>query len=87
MNYVGKVISNQWEKIAPLGELLEKNFSWHSGYKQEIAFKKIKEVLVSKRCLMYYDINKPVRIQMDTSRSGIDAALIQDGKPDAYASK
>ena len=36
---------------------------------------------------MYYDINKPVRIQMDTSRSGIDAALIQDGKPGANASK
>ena len=34
-----------------------------------------------------YDINKPIRIQVDTSRSGISAALIQDGKRVAYASK
>ena len=28
-----------------------------------------------------------MRMQVDASRSGIDAVLLQDGKPAAYASK
>ena len=42
---------------------------------------------MSKRCLAYYDVKKLVRMQLDASRSGIGAVLIQDGKPVAYASK
>ena len=61
------------------------NVSWHWGNEQDVALRKIKEVLVSKRCLAYYDVNKPVRMQVDASRSGIGA--FQDGKPVAYASK
>ena len=72
---------------APLRETLVKNVSWQWVNKQDVALRKIKEVLVSKRYLTYYDVNKPVRMQVDASRSGIGAVLIQDGKPIAYASK
>ena len=54
---------------------------------QDVAFRKIKEVLLSKRCLLYYNVNKPVRMNVDPSRSEIGAVLIQDGKPNAYASE
>ena len=52
-----------------------------------MSLRKIKEVLLSKRCLLYYNVNKPVRMNVDPSRSGIGAVLIQDGKPNAYASE
>ena len=42
---------------------------------------------MSKRCLAYYDVDKPVRMQVDASRSGVGAVLLQDDKPVAYASK
>ena len=42
---------------------------------------------MSKRCLAYYDVNKPVKIQVDVSISGIGAVLIQYGKQIANASK
>ena len=53
LNYVGKFIPNLSEMIALLKELLVKNVSWHWGSEQDVAFRKIKEVLVSKRCLAY----------------------------------
>ena len=82
VNYVGKFIPNLSEITAALRELLKKNVSWHWGNEQWI-----KEVLVSKRGLAYYDVNKPVRMQVVASWSRIGAVLIQDGKPIAYAWK
>ena len=37
--------------------------------------------------LHHYDITWPVEIQLDTSLHGLGTALIQDGKPVAFASK
>ena len=42
---------------------------------------------MSKTCLVYYDVNKPVRMQGGAWRSGIGAVLMQDGNLVAYASK
>ena len=44
-------------------------------------------MLVSKKCLAYYDVQKPVKIQVDASKSGIGAILLQDDRLIAYASK
>ena len=87
MNYVGKFIPNLSEITAPLRNLMVKNVSWQWGNEQDVAFRKVKDILVSKRCLAYYDVKKPVMIQVDASRYGIGAVLLQDGKPVAYASK
>ena len=44
-------------------------------------------MLVSKKYLAYYDVQKPVKIQVDASKSGIGAVLLQDDRPIACASK
>ena len=72
---------------APLTELLAKNKPWQWGKSQNQSFERIKELLVSKKCLPYYDVQKPVKIQVDASKSGIGAVLLQDNRPSAYASK
>ena len=82
MNYVGKFIPNLSEMVAPLRELLMKNVSWTWGNGQDVALKKIKELLVSKR-----RCKQASGMQVNASRSGIGAVLIQDGKPVVYASK
>ena len=87
VNYVGKFIPNLSEITAPLRNLMVKNVSWQRGNEQDIAFRKVKDILVSKRCLAYCGVKKPVMIQVDASRSGIGAVLLQDGKRVAYASK
>ena len=37
--------------------------------------------------LEFYDAHKPVTLQVDASKTGIGAVVLQDGKPVAYASK
>ena len=43
--------------------------------------------MVSKKCLAYCDVQKPVKIQVDPSKSGIGAVLLQDDRPIANTSK
>ena len=73
INYVRKFIPNLSEFTAPLRELLVKNKQWQWGKSQNQSFKRIKELLVSNKCLAYYDVHKLVKIQIDTSKSGIVA--------------
>ena len=87
INYVGKFIPNLSELTAPLRELLVKNKPWQWGKSQNQSFERIKELLVSKKCLAYHDVQKPVKILVDASKSGIGAVLLQDDKPIAYASQ
>ena len=75
INYVGKFIHNLSELIAPLKELLVKNKPWQWGKSQNQSFERIKELLVSKKCLAYCNVQKPVKIQVDVSKSGIGAVF------------
>ena len=62
-----------------------KNVSWHWGNEQDVAFRKIKEVLVSKRCFAYYDVNKSMRMQVDalklsfTNIHGLQSNFVECG--------
>ena len=62
-------------------------FYW--GKPQEEAFSKVKEIITQEpgQVLAYYDPAKPLILQTDSSRSGLGATLLQEGKPIAYASK
>ena len=85
-NYVEKFIRNLSEFTAPLRELLVKNKLWQWGKSQNQSFERIKELLVSTKCLVYYDVQKPLKTQVDASKSGIGAALLQDDRSVAYTS-
>ena len=67
--------------------MIRKNKEWTSEEKQAKAFQRIKDVIVSKKCLAFYDVSKPVTIQVDACKSGVGAVLIQDDVPVAFASK
>ena len=71
----------------PLWELLKKDtdFSWNHTY--DTAFEQIKEAVISDTTLRYFDPSLPVTIQVDASQVGLGAALLQNGKPVAFASK
>ena len=51
------------------------------------SFENIKKLLCSNPCLAFYDVSKPTTIQVDASNSGLGAALLQEGKPVAHASR
>ena len=89
VNYVAKFAPNVSEKTAPLRELLKKDVAWHWTDRHEQSLNDIKRILTetSPGILRYYDPKLPVGLQVDASKSGLGAVLIQDSAPIAYASR
>jgi hypothetical protein len=75
------------EVTAPLRELIKKNVEFHWLDIHDKAFSDLKKILIDPEALRYYDVAKPVTLQVDASQHGLGAALIQDNGPVAYASK
>ena len=72
---------------APLNELLKKDtdFSWNHTY--DATSQWVKKAVISDTTLRYFDPSLPVTIQINASQVGLGAALLQNGKPVAFASK
>ena len=87
VTYLSPFICGLSTLTAPLQELLKKDadFIWNASY--EIAFEWIKEAVISDTTLRYFDPSLPMTIQVDASQVGLGAALLQNGKPIAFASK
>ena len=70
--------------------LREQISSWDWNPSTDTAFQKFKQWICKtllKTTLAYFDHTKPVVIQTDASEYGLGAALLQDGRPIAFASK
>ena len=87
VTYLSPFIPGLSTLTAPLWELLKKDtdFSWNHTY--DITFEWVKEAVISDTTLRYFDPYIPVTIQVDASQVGLGAALLQNGKPVAFASK
>jgi hypothetical protein len=86
-NYVAKFIPNYSEKTEILRGLLHKDTEWCWLEQHQNAFQQLKDALSSPPTLQYYDVKKPAVLTCDASKSGLGAALIQNNKPVAYASR
>lgn len=89
VNYLSCLAPNLAEVTSPLHELLSNSVEFYWGKPQEAAFSKVKEIITMEQgqVLAYYDPAKTLILQTDSSRSGLGATLLQEGKPIAYASK
>ncbi len=89
VNYLAKFAPRLAEVTAPLRDLLKKNneFLWDS--QQDVAFRAMKELMTQQPgpVLAYYDASKDSVVQVDASKSGLGATLLQEGRPVVYASK
>ena len=87
VTYLSPFIPGVSTLTAPLRELLKKDtdFSWNRTY--DIAFEWVKEAVISDTTLRYFDPSLPMTIQVDSSQVGLGTALLQNGKPVAFASK
>jgi len=86
INYLGKYIPNMSELTAPLRSLLKGDVPWAWFPEHDTALSKIKSVLSSAPVLCFYDTSLPTTLQVDASKSGLGACLMQQGQPVAYAS-
>ena len=87
INFLGNHIPNCASKTANLRALLQENsiFLWEPVHEQE--FNALKEEIAKATTLNYYDPQKETTLEVDASSKGIGAALIQNNRPIAFASK
>ena len=87
VTYLSPFIPGLSTLTAPLHELLKKDtdFTWNHTY--DATFQLVEEAVISDTTLRYFDPSLPVTIQVNASQVGLDAALLQNGKPIAFASK
>ena len=87
VGYVSKFIPNLAEISKPIRLLLSKEMAWHWEESQSKAFIKLKEALTNVPVLRYYNVHEQTVLQVDASKSGLGATLMQKDHPIAMASK
>ncbi|XP_026054529.1 uncharacterized protein K02A2.6-like [Carassius auratus] len=89
VNYLSRFAPNLSEINAPMRQLLKQSSEFVWDATQMTAFEKMKELITREPgpVLSYYDPGKELHLQVDASKSGLGAVLLQDQKPIAYASK
>ena len=58
---------------------------WNPTYQE--AFNQIKKLVCKDTTLWYFNVWKPITVQVDASKKGLGAALLQEGFPVTFASK
>ena len=89
VNYLSKFAPKLAEITSPMRAILNKDVEFAWDQPQIAAFQKVKEILTRSPgpILSYYDPTKDLTLQVDASKYGLGAVLLQDDKPVAYASK
>ena len=85
--YLSPFIPGLSTLTAPLHELLRKDTDFTWNYTYNAAFQCVKEAVVSDTTLRYFNPSLPMTIQVNASQVGLGAALLQNSKPVAFASK
>ena len=86
LTYLGAFIPNLSTQAAPLRDLLKKDtlFTWEEDHEQ--IFQTLKASITT-RSIAYYDINKPIELEVDASKKGLGACLTRCGRPVAFVSR
>ena len=87
INYLAKYIPNMSELTAPLRSLFKCDAPWAWFPGHDTVITKLKSVLSSGPILRFYDNNLPTTLQVDASKSGLGACLMQKNQPVANASR
>ena len=87
VNYLSKFLRKMSEVVQPLREMTAKEAKFIWSQQHKTAFKEVRELVVKHPVLKYYDVLEPVVVQCDASEQGLEAALLQNGQPVAFASR
>jgi len=82
VNYMAKFTPNLAETTAPRRNVLKKDSEFLWDCSQDTAFHHMKQLITSAGPLSYYDVNKVVTLEVDASKYGFGAVVLQKRKPD-----
>ena len=86
VQYLSKFLPSLSDIAIPLRAVIKKdvNFVWEQP--QVKSFDEIKARITAAPVLRFYSHSVPVTLQVDASRDGVGACMLQEGKPVSYAS-
>ena len=87
VTYMEGFIPNLSRLSSILRDLLRKDVPFEWSEDHQMAFNTLKGAITTDASMAYYDVTKPITLEVDTSQKGLGAALIQEKKPIAFASK
>jgi hypothetical protein len=87
LNFLRSYIPDMSALTQPFRCLMKQDVLWSWGPEQEKALTLIKNVLSGHQVLRYFDVNQEATLQVDASKAGLGAVLLQEGQPVAYASR
>ena len=87
LNYLNRYSANLARFTSPLWELIQKNGHYTVTEEHRSAFWEIKAEFAQKIVLPYFSTEKKCVLQVDASKKGFGAVLIQDENPVYYASR
>ncbi|KAI8737276.1 retrovirus related pol protein [Biomphalaria glabrata] len=87
VQYLSKFLNNLSEVSQPLRELTKKDCNFRWTEKCEEAFNKIKTMITNTPVFIFYNPDKKLEIQVDSSQHGLGAVLMQEGQPIEFASR
>ena len=86
VGYLAKFLPHLSEVCEPLRQLDRKDVEWRWLEQHQDDLTKMRELITAAPVLAYYDVKREVTIQCEASQSGLEAVLLQDGRPVCYAS-
>ena len=87
VQYLSPFVPLMAEKTKVLRQLLKKEAPYEWSIDHQRSFEELKQAIHSDTKLRYFDTASPVTLEVDASQYGLGAALTQNGKPVAFASK
>lgn len=89
VNYLAKFAPSLSEINAPMRQLLKQSNEFLWDKQHDAAFQRMKDTLTSEPgpVLIYFDPEKELSLQVDASKYGLGAVLMQEGRPISYASR
>ena len=87
IQYLSKFLPNLASELEPMRKLTRKEVEFNWSIECDRAFETVKELVTKSPMLQYFDPDKILTVQVDSSKDGIGAVLMQNGKPIEYASR
>ena len=87
INYLNRYSALSAHLAAPLSELMHQATDYKQGKTHFENFSQLKMETSNMKALPYFDVNAETTLQMDASKKGLRACLIQKGEVICYASR
>ena len=87
ITYLSKFAPQLSTIMKPIRDPLKEDAEFIWDEQEQAALQRIKDTITSQPVLAYFDPRKEVRLEVDASKFGREAAVFQEEKPIAFASK